>query len=293
MPSAESVAPDAALIAIVTAYNTPNAEADLAVYRAQFGLPPCHLESGCFERVGQTGQKLFSKSLANLNPAWNGETLLDLEMASAACPGCRLLLIQANSTAFGDLSDATVVAASYHPAAISESWGRTESASTRAYDFMWNHPGIPIVAATGDSSAPTFPATSKYVIAVGGTMWRGGDRQESTWSGGGAGCSINDALPPWQTNSYGCSTRGVGDVLALAAGSDGQGAATYNSVTGGWSMMIGTSVAAPIIAGAFAAAHDYPADGVGAASLYAKAQYLRTVPNANYGLGVPNGLAAF
>src|SRR4029079_3578235 len=44
-------------VAIVDAYGYPNAEADLAVYRAQYGLPACTTSNGCLRIVGQKGGK--------------------------------------------------------------------------------------------------------------------------------------------------------------------------------------------------------------------------------------------
>jgi hypothetical protein len=41
------------LIAIIDAFDYPNAEQDLAVYRSTFGLPPCTTANGCFKKVNQ------------------------------------------------------------------------------------------------------------------------------------------------------------------------------------------------------------------------------------------------
>jgi subtilase family serine protease len=42
-------------VAIVDAYDDPNAQADLAVYREQYGLPACTTASDCFRKVAQNG----------------------------------------------------------------------------------------------------------------------------------------------------------------------------------------------------------------------------------------------
>src|SRR5271154_1634056 len=42
-------------IALVDAYDDPNAEADMAAYRSEFGLPACTSASGCFAKYDQTG----------------------------------------------------------------------------------------------------------------------------------------------------------------------------------------------------------------------------------------------
>src|SRR5215468_8601812 len=44
-----------AIVAIVDAFNYPNAESDLASYRSQYGLPPCTKANGCFKVVNQNG----------------------------------------------------------------------------------------------------------------------------------------------------------------------------------------------------------------------------------------------
>ena len=42
-------------VAIVDAYDDPTAEADLATYRSQYGLPACTTANGCFRKVNQNG----------------------------------------------------------------------------------------------------------------------------------------------------------------------------------------------------------------------------------------------
>ena len=55
LQAAGSTAGAGQTVAIVDAYDDPNAEADLAVYRAQYGLPACTTANGCFKKVNQTG----------------------------------------------------------------------------------------------------------------------------------------------------------------------------------------------------------------------------------------------
>ncbi|MEV6606710.1 hypothetical protein [Kutzneria sp. NPDC051319] len=43
-------------IAIVDAYDNPNAESDLAAYRSRYDLPPCTTANGCFRKINQHGQ---------------------------------------------------------------------------------------------------------------------------------------------------------------------------------------------------------------------------------------------
>ena len=81
-------------VAIVDAFDAPQAEADLALYRSTFGLPACTTANGCFRKVNQNGQ---TSPLPAFNSGWASEINLDVDMASAICPSCNILLVEANS----------------------------------------------------------------------------------------------------------------------------------------------------------------------------------------------------
>ena len=49
-------------IAIVDAYGYANAEADLAIYRTQYGLPACTTANGCFRKVDQNGSTSYPRN---------------------------------------------------------------------------------------------------------------------------------------------------------------------------------------------------------------------------------------
>jgi subtilase family serine protease len=159
------------VIAIVDAYGYPNAEADLAVYRAKFNLPPCTTANGCFRKINQSGAQAVYPAL---NLTWDREQALDLDMVSAICPACSILLVEAKSPKFADLATAVNTAAAYAwpggtVRAISNSYGGPEVGST-PYDFAYKHPGIAVTVSTGDQGyGVQFPASSEWVIAVGGT----------------------------------------------------------------------------------------------------------------------------
>src|SRR6185437_13444367 len=97
-----------ATVAIVDAYNDPYAESDLAVYRSQFGLPACTTANGCFKKVNQYGS---TTSYPRNNASWSQEISLDLDMVSAICPKCHILLVEANSASLADLGTAVNTAA--------------------------------------------------------------------------------------------------------------------------------------------------------------------------------------
>jgi subtilase family serine protease len=241
-------------IAVVDAYGYEKAEADLAVYRAQFGLPPCTSANGCFRKVNQSG---VEGSYPPENVGWAQETALDLDMVSAMCPKCRIVLVEAKSTDLADLAAAENTAASLGVHAISNSYGGDE-AGADAYESAYNHPGVAITVSTGDSgyaAGPQFPATSPHVTAVGGTsLSRASNARgwtETVWSEGGSGCSKVFAKPSWQIDR-GCKMRMEADVSAVA--DPATGVAVYGPDDSGgsaWEVFGGTSVSAPLIAGVY------------------------------------------
>ena len=240
------------VIAVVDAFGYPNAEADLATYRAQYGLPACTTANGCFKKVNQNGQQ---GSYPAFNLGWAQETALDLDMVSAMCPGCSILLVQANSNSFQNLGIAETTAAAMGAHAISNSYGGSESGSS-PYEPFYNYAGIAVTVSSGDSGyGVQFPASSPHVTAVGGTrLVRGGGTRgwtETAWSGAGSGCSSTYSKPAWQTDT-GCSRRTVADVSAVA--DPGTGVAVYGPRSrnrAAWFVFGGTSVAAPVIAGVY------------------------------------------
>jgi len=242
-------------IAIVDAYDDPNAEADLGVYRAQFGLSPCTTANGCFRKVDQSGGTTYPKS----NGGWAQEISLDLDMASAICPNCKILLVEADNNLFGNLAAAVDTAAALDATQISNSYGGNEYSGETSDESHYNHPGIAVTVSSGDSGyGAEFPAASRYVTAVGGTSLQpnsGTPRgwSEAAWSGAGSGCSAYVAKPVWQTD-LGCARRTVADVSAVA--DPNTGVAVYDSLafqgSSGWMVFGGTSAAAPIVAGFYA-----------------------------------------
>lgn len=240
-------------IAIVDAFDDPKAESDLAVYRQTFGLPPCTTANSCFRKVNQSGGTKYPRA----NIGWAQEISLDLDMASAICPNCKILLVEANSNSFANLAAAVDRAALLGANAISNSYGGNEYANEVTDQSHYNHPGSAITVSSGDSGfGVEFPAASQYVTAVGGTsLSRAATARgwaESAWSGAGSGCSAFIAKPAWQIDPA-CSRRTVADVSAVA--DPNTGVSVYDTFhSGGWLVFGGTSVSAPIVAGVYALA---------------------------------------
>jgi len=243
-------------VAIVDAYGYPNAERDLGVYRAQWGLSACTTANGCLRIVNQTG----ATTPPRFDIGWAGEQALDLDAVSAACPSCKILLVQASSASFADLGTAVNTAARRTGVvAISNSYGGGDVADS-SYGAAYNHQGIAVTASTGDNGyqGGSFPASSHYVTAVGGTsLVKAGNTRgwsETVWSGSGSGCSTLNAAPSGQTTAMtSCSGRAIADV---AADADPQtGLATYaptSRTSSSWAQYGGTSLSSPIVAAVYA-----------------------------------------
>ncbi|MFD8806811.1 hypothetical protein [Streptomyces sp. NPDC059597] len=305
-------------VAVVDAYNDPNAEADLGTYRSTYGLSACTKANGCFKQVSQTGS---TTSLPTSDKGWAGEEALDLDMVSAVCPNCKIILVEANSANDTDLGIAENEAVSLGAKFVSNSWGGSEASSQTTEDTQYfKHPGVAITVSAGDSAyGAEYPATSQYVTAVGGTALTTASNSrgwsESVWhtsstEGTGSGCSAYDPKPTWQTDT-GCAKRMEADVSAVA--DPATGVAVYDTYGGsGWAVYGGTSASAPIIAGVYAlagtpGATDYPAqypyshtanlnDVTSGSNGSCSTSYFCTA-RAGYdgptGWGTPNGTAAF
>jgi hypothetical protein len=248
-------------VAVVDAYDDPDAASDLATYRSDWGLPACG--SGCFSKVNENGQTSPLPAAAGSN-GWDVEESLDMDMVSAICPLCHIVLVEANSASTGDLGAGVNAAVSLGADFVSNSYGGSESSSDNTYDSeYYNHPGVAVTASAGDDGyGVSYPAASADVTAVGGTSLSTASNSrgwtETVWgssSGGegtGSGCSADSSKPSWQTDT-GCSKRTDNDVAAVA--DPNTGLAVYDSYSeGGWLEVGGTSASSPIIAATFALA---------------------------------------
>jgi subtilase family serine protease len=318
-------------VAIVDAYNDPNAESDLATFRKAYGLAPCTTANGCFKKLGQNGA---ASPLPAGDYGWAEEISLDLDAVSSACPDCHIVLVEANSANTSDLDKAVDSAAKQSGVvAISNSYGGGESSSQLTDDAHFNHPGIAVTASSGDSGyGVSWPASSQYVTGVGGTTLNTASSargwNETAWSGAGSGCSTVEPKPSWQHDA-GCAKRTVADVSADADPNSGLGVYdTYNScgsssfcdfliglgvVQGldGWAQVGGTSLSSPLIASVYTLAGNTSAVTYGSypyshtSSLFdvtsgsngsCGGSYLCTAGpgyDGPTGLGTPNGSGAF
>jgi subtilase family serine protease len=246
-------------VAIVDAYDDPAADHDLAVYRSHYGLPACTSANGCFRKVSQTG----GSHLPSADGGWAEEESLDLDMVSAACPECHILLVEATTASMASLGAAVDEAVALGANAVSNSYGGPD-AKDSTYGRYYHHAGVAITASAGDSGyGVSYPASSRYVTAVGGTTLTPSSSSrgftESAWGDSGSGCST-DNTASWQSTTTGCKGRAVADVSAVA--DPNTGVAVYDSYpfdgASGWLTFGGTSASSPIIAAVYALAGNAP-----------------------------------
>lgn len=272
-------------IALIDAYGFEDAQQDLSTYRARYGLPPCTELHRCFRHVDERGGKARSKPG---NPrGWEVESALDLEMASAACPECHILLVDAEGGSYKEYGEAVDTAVRLGATEISNSYGTDEeycAALCEANAAAYDHPGVLVTASSGDSGydndesgdqSPTYPAVLPWVVAVGGTSLKRaanarGWAEEVWWepklgAGTGSGCAMIGEKPPWQADT-GCARRTTNDVAAVAACETP--VSMYVTSEGGWLDVCGTSVSSPLVAGIEAHASAYARSLPGADAFY-------------------------
>jgi hypothetical protein len=260
-------------VAIVDVYDDPTAEADLAAYRAEFGLPACTTANRCFAKYDEYGGTSYPTKADPNYPQWMREISLDLDAVSALCPNCHIALVEAASTNLPDLGLAQLAASRTGASVISDSWYdplTTSQARTFLTSGDYTFPGITTVAASGDSgyagappndaSTNNFPAALPGVTAAGGTTLEpasssgvpsGRGFTESAWSLGGSGCNVGASKPAYQIpDTTGCTGRSYADISADADPDTGMQA--YDSADGGWTVLGGTSESAALIAAYYA-----------------------------------------
>lgn len=255
------------IIAIVDAYDDPRIEQDLAVFSKQFGLPTCTTKNGCFKKIYASGKK------PRTDAGWAGEIALDVEWAHAMAPQAKIILVEAATASTRDLFHAVQVAIDNHANVVSMSWGAPEFSSQTSFDAIFNNPNVSFTASSGDDGTGViYPASSPYVLAVGGTSLytdhTGNYQSEAAWSGSGGGLS---AIYPWPSYQSGLPTpdanymRGVPDVAYDA--DPNTGFSVYDSVayngSSGWMVIGGTSAGAPQWAALIAVANSSASHNIG------------------------------
>jgi len=252
-------------IAIVDAFDDPNAAADLQTFSTQFGLPPITPSNfqvvfaphGAFPPGVCTGPA--TKPPTDPSGGWELEESLDIEYAHGMAPGAKIYLVEAQSNSLLDLFCAVSVANSLVSSAgggeISMSWGSGEFSVEKLADPIFTTPGVVYFASTGDSAGTSYPASSPNVVAVGGTSVSrdsvtGKFLGENVWQETGGGPSPFEPVPSYQAGIV--TRRSTPDVVADANPTSGAWVLdSFNPPPGCqcWYIVGGTSLSSPLWAG--------------------------------------------
>ncbi|HTZ85415.1 MAG TPA: PKD domain-containing protein [Solirubrobacteraceae bacterium] len=229
-------------VGIVDAFDDPQIESNLGEFDSHYGLASCTAANGCLKKVGQTGGGVPSAD----TKGWSVEESLDVETVHAACPQCKILLVESNTEENSEMAAAVNEAVALGATVVSNSFGAPEVAFGASERSAFDHPGVPIVASTGDSGwdnwnllfpevrMPNDPASLPTVVAVGGTNLQlnadGTRFQEKVWNNNnpetdtpeqreeglyvkgatGGGCSNRSSAQPWQRDIAGFAATGCG-----------------------------------------------------------------------------------
>ena len=154
-------------VAVVTAYDDATAETDMGTYRSEYSITACTTTDGCFSKVNQTGGSSYPGSA----PGWSVSTAQSLDMISAVCPNCHILLVEANTTDISNLGQAENEAVTLGARFIINTWYTPEATygtSEPGYDAdYFAHPGVVITAADGSGGGygTFYPAASAALSA--------------------------------------------------------------------------------------------------------------------------------
>ncbi len=264
-------------VAIISGGAYPIEESDLAIYRAQYGLPPCTVASGCLTIRDLNGGPPLEPTNAKYDQGGAAEAAIDIDMVSASCPSCRIIDVQVPAIdgipgpieqlhkAMGDFTHAVDTAIALGAEAVSLSIGfpNDNTPEARAIDRQLIHPGVAIMAASGDAgygltNQITWPSDLPWVTSVGGTTLtkQGNDFSQSAWFAAGSGCDANrpPALgAPAKVSALCGGHRASADVSAVADDVAVYiGYAPYSNRPPKWIAAGGTSLSSPYLAGLYA-----------------------------------------
>lgn len=255
------------IIAIVDAYDDPNALADFNTFSAQYGLPQETSTSAtaATNKVFQVVYAGGTKPGTDSTGGWELEEALDIEWAHAMAPSAKIVLVEAATNAYANLFAAVDTATNYvdgngtKVAEVSCSWGGSEFSGETADDVHFTSTSVSYFVSSGDSGSPAhYPSSSPNVVSCGGTTLNttgaGAFQTEVAWNSSGGGPSTYETTPPYQAGvaSRVGAARGTPDVSYVANPTTGVSVYDSYSQTGvaaGWQLVGGTSVSAPSLAG--------------------------------------------
>jgi len=250
----QTVSGGSGAIAVVDAFDDPNAAKDLALFSQIFNLPPADLTvvfaNGTRPGLDPTG-------------GWELEESLDIEYAHAMAPHARIFLVEAATNSGTNILNAVILAAQIVAAngggEVSMSFDFGEFTQETQLDGIFTEPGVVYIASAGDAPGAVWPSASPNVVSAGGTTISrdsstGRFILENTWQDTGGGPSLVEPRPHFQDRIARIvgDTRGTPDLSFDANPSTGAWVLDTNlfqGQPGGFFIVGGTSLSAPALAG--------------------------------------------
>ncbi|MDA4123236.1 MAG: S53 family peptidase [Thaumarchaeota archaeon] len=250
-------------VVIVDACGSPTIAADLKTFDKHFSL------------ANPTLNIINPQGTPCVNSGWGVETSLDVEWSHVMAPGATIDLLQAASASSANLYGAWSYSLSHSLGnEISNSWGGSGacSASVKSILATAKTDHVTVLASAGDSGAwgqgttqkEQNPADCAKVLTVGGTTLTvtgtGSYVSESAWgsacisgTGTGGGGVTGVSEPSYQSSVHITEPWSAPAVLAKpdvsAVADPCTGVWVYDSTSGGWLVIGGTSVSCPLWAG--------------------------------------------
>jgi Pro-kumamolisin, activation domain/Bacterial Ig-like domain (group 3) len=250
-----------------TLWGAPLLQADLTAFATNTGSPQVTVTASgtpASDQIKFIPCSVSSCTAVSADPhtnAWD-ETAMDVESGHGVAPGSHLKYWLASMSVQGVLEpdfqavENALSAAANDPTVtvVSNSWGFGVDANDPTMDASLQHAaavGKTFFFSSGDSAGISYPATSPYVVSVGGTNLNLDGSfnyaSESAWDLSGNGCSKVFGRPSWQVGvgAATCGGRAEPDVAADGAPATG----AYVFYAGGHQQIGGTSLSAPLWAG--------------------------------------------
>lgn len=259
------------LVAVLEAGSYSDTYAHLQKYRADQTLPACPVGS-CITSINENGGSKLPGDTTN--GAWRFETDLDVQVISAVCPQCRILIVAADDGSVHSMVQAAQAAVAAGARWVSMSFGIPGDGTGDVVNgkSVFDNPNVIFTAATGDSGnrGASWPSSNSYVVATGGLTVKtsGTTVTASAWSGGGSGCATESthqmsAAQSGDTDAVqACGKmRGASDISSVADANTGVLTYSTNNGSTGYYLGGGTSAAAPAIAALFALAGNSTSPG--------------------------------
>jgi subtilase family serine protease len=262
------------IIAVVDAYDDPNALNDFNFFATTFGLAT-ESSTNVTASTNKVFQVLYASGTqppvdngvnnGSVPGGWEVEESLDIEWAHAMAPNAKIILVECANNNTQSLLNGVAAATGYSDGngatvkEISSSWGGSEFNGETSFDSYFSSTDAVFFCSAGDDAAPAdWPSACPFVVSAGGTTVNVNGSNvllsETAWNSGGGGPSKYEARPFFQNviASIVIAARGTPDISYDANPNTGVYVYDTYPYEGGVFDFVeigGTSLSSPALAG--------------------------------------------